>query len=180
MAQHRFVALLRGINVGGNNLVKMADLRAAFAALGFTDVATYIQSGNVLFTAGSAGKPRHVKAIEAALTATFDCGTPVVVVSAAELAAVVDEAPAGFGTQPATYRYDVVFVKEPLTAAAALPAVPARAGVDVVEAGSHALYFRRLVARASESHLPKLMSLPLYKQVTIRNWNTTTKLRTLS
>jgi uncharacterized protein (DUF1697 family) len=180
MAQHRFVALLRGINVGGNNLIKMADLRAAFASLGYDDVATYIASGNVVFSSSAAGTPRHTKAIEAALTATFGCGTPVVVVTAAELARVVAEAPAGFGTDPARHRYDVLFVRAPMTAAAALPDVPAKPGVDTVVAGAHALYYRRLVARASQSHLPRLMARPLYKLLTIRNWNTTAKLRELA
>jgi uncharacterized protein (DUF1697 family) len=48
--------------------------------------------------------------------------------------------------------------------------------VDTAAAGAHALYFRRLIARATQSKLGKLTSLPLYKEVTIRNWNTTTKL----
>lgn len=45
----RYLALLRGINVGGKNIIKMADLKACFESLGFADVVTYIQSGNVLF-----------------------------------------------------------------------------------------------------------------------------------
>jgi hypothetical protein len=52
----QYVALLRGINVGGNNIIKMAEVRSCFEALGFGSVATYIQSGNVLFNA-SAGAP---------------------------------------------------------------------------------------------------------------------------
>ena len=49
MADTQYLALLRGINVGGNNIIKMADLKACFERLGFTGVATYIQSGNILF-----------------------------------------------------------------------------------------------------------------------------------
>ena len=52
-------------------------------------------------------------------------------------------------------------------------------GVDTAEAGSSVIYFSRLIARASRSHLSKLVSMPVYKQLTIRNWNTTTKLLTL-
>ena len=51
-----YVALLRGINVGGSNLIRVAALKACFEAEGFCDVATYIQSGNVLFTAGRANQ----------------------------------------------------------------------------------------------------------------------------
>ena len=61
----RYVALLRGINVGGNNMIKMADLKACFEDGGFTDVSTYIQSGNVLFTATGAASaiPAEVERI---------------------------------------------------------------------------------------------------------------------
>ena len=52
-----YVALLRGINVGGNNLIRMPALKACFDAGGFEDVSTYIQSGNVLFRSGGRDRP---------------------------------------------------------------------------------------------------------------------------
>ena len=61
-----YVALLRGINVGGNNMVSMADLRTSFAGLGFSDVASYINSGNVLFRAKSKD-PRALAFLEEVL-----------------------------------------------------------------------------------------------------------------
>lgn len=172
----RHVALLRGINVGGNNVIKMADLRSSFEAMGFTDVATYIQSGNVLFSSKPAKKATLTRAIEKALSDAFSYASSVVIVSADELARVIAEAPAGFGKQPDKYRYDVLFVKEPVTTAEALEQVTTRPGVDTADAGAHALYFRRLVSKASQSHLTKIIQRPVYKSLTIRNWNTTTKL----
>ena len=65
----QYLALVRGINVGGRNLVKMADLRAAFESMGFADVATYIASGNVLF-----GAPRQRREALAARTGRFSAG----------------------------------------------------------------------------------------------------------
>ena len=59
------------------------------------------------------------------------------------------------------------------------PMISTREGVDTAAAGSSVIYFSRLIARASQSHLPKLVSMPAYKQLTIRNWNTTTKLLAL-
>jgi len=171
-----YVALLRGINVGGNNIIKMVALREAFGVLGFTAVATYIQSGNVVFTAGSGTKTTLTKTIEAALAKTFAYDSKVVIVSAKELAAVVAEAPSGFGKEPTRYRYDVLFVKPPLQARAALAEVPTAAGVDEVHAGTHALYFRRVTAKATKSRLSRLVQKPIYKSLTIRNWNTTVKL----
>jgi uncharacterized protein (DUF1697 family) len=172
----RWLALLRGINVGGKNLVKMGDLRSCFEELGFDEVATYIASGNVLFTASGA---RLVERIEAALGARFGYPASVVLRSRAQMAAVVSKAPPGFGATPAEYRYDVIFLKEPLTAATAMKSVLLREGVDQAWAGAGALYFARLAARAASSLLPRLVSMPVYRSMTIRNWNTTTKLAAL-
>jgi uncharacterized protein (DUF1697 family) len=176
MGKHRHVALLRGINVGGNNLIKMADLKQSFEALGFTEVATYIASGNVIFTSKPAKKAKLVERIEAALDRTFGYASRIVLVSAEELERVVAEAPAGFGKEPKKYRYDVLFVKEPFAARKALPEVPVKPGVDAAFAGEHALYFRRLISKAAQSRLSRLIQLPIYRNITVRNWNTTTKL----
>jgi uncharacterized protein (DUF1697 family) len=176
----RYAALLRGINVGGNNIIKMTELRSSFEALGFTRVESYIQSGNVLFCTKAANKVKLEKSIEQALCDRFDCASPVVLVSAEELQMVVDQAPSGFGQQPQQYRYDVLFVKEPLTAAEVLPQISTNPVVDTVRAGEHAVYFRRLISKAARSHLSKLVQRPVYKFVTIRNWNTTTKLLELA
>jgi uncharacterized protein (DUF1697 family) len=176
MTKRCYVALLRGINVGGNNIIKMGDLRLSFEALGFTDVVTYIQSGNVVFCTKTASKARLEKSIEKTLCDRFGCASPVVLVGAEDLEAIVAQAPAGFGKQPNRYRYDVVFVKEPMTTAEVLPQISTKPGVDTVHAGEHAIYSRRLISKASQSHLSKLVQRPVYKFVTIRNWNTTTKL----
>jgi uncharacterized protein (DUF1697 family) len=176
MSKTRHVALLRGINVGGNNVIKMVDLRKSFETLGFSEVATYIQSGNVLFTAKTAPKHKLEKTIEKALSAAFGYESRIVLVAAQELELVVAEAPAGFGKQPDRYRYDVLFVKEPLTALEAIGQVSTKPGVDSAHAGRHALYFRRLISKATQSHLARIAQQPVYKNLTIRNWNTTTKL----
>jgi uncharacterized protein (DUF1697 family) len=171
----RYVALLRGINVGGANVIPMAALRAAFERLGLVDVATYIQSGNVLFSGG--GDPiRLAKRIEQELSGEFGYQATIVLRSHAQMKAIVGGAPRGFGAAADRFRYDVVFLKEPLVAGEALPAVRTREGVDEAHAGEGVIYFSRLIARASQSHLPRLVSTPVYKHMTIRNWNTTTKL----
>ncbi|HEU5057420.1 MAG TPA: DUF1697 domain-containing protein [Kofleriaceae bacterium] len=171
----RYVALLRGINVGGNNLIKMTALKACFEEHGFAEVVTYIQSGNVLFSAaGAAGA--IARRIEEALGAAFRYQASVVLRSRKQMADIVARAPGGFGADPARYRYDVIYLKAPLTAAAALPQVPVKDGVDRVTGGTGVLYASRLVSRASQSRISKLVSLPIYQSMTIRNWNTTTAL----
>ncbi len=171
----KYVALLRGINVGGNHLIKMADLKACFEEQRLREVATYIQSGQVVFTA-TARPAEIVRRLEAAVPARFDCRTSVMLRSRKEMEQIVARAPKGFGTQPEKYRYDVVFLNPPLTAEAALEKVAPRPGVDEVRAGAGVLYFSRLISKASQSRLPRVASMPIYKSMTIRNWRTTTTL----
>jgi uncharacterized protein (DUF1697 family) len=85
----RYVALLRGINVGGRNKVAMADLREAVASLGHTDVATYIQSGNVIFTSPDTDGDRLAEALEQEIARRLAVQPAVVVLSRAELAEVI-------------------------------------------------------------------------------------------
>jgi len=85
----RYVALLRGINVGGRNKVAMADLRQLVQSLGHVDVATYIQSGNVVFTSPDTDDDALADALEKEIAARLGVRPAVVVVSQAELAEVV-------------------------------------------------------------------------------------------
>jgi uncharacterized protein (DUF1697 family) len=171
-----YVALLRGINVGGNNLVPMPALRASFEASGFEDVRTYIQSGNVMFSAPRTPPRALAERIEAMLEDAFDYEPTVVVRSDRQMRAIVDGAPTGFGSRPSEYRSDVIFLKEPLTAGAALKHVPTNPEVDEAATGRGVLYFSRLASRATASRLNRIVGSPIYPSITIRNWNTTTRL----
>jgi uncharacterized protein (DUF1697 family) len=171
-----YVALLRGINVGGSNLIRMPALKACIEAQGLRDVATYIQSGNVLFTAPSSNQLVLTRQIEEALSKTFAYRSRVVVRSFAQMKAIVEEAPKAFGGRPAAYRYDVIFLKDPLTADQAMKSISVKPGVDRVFAGDGVLYFSRLISKAAQSHLSRVVSKPEYQNMTIRNWNTTGKL----
>jgi uncharacterized protein (DUF1697 family) len=176
---NRYVVLLRGINVGGNNLIKMKDLAACLAKEGFDEVVTYIASGNVLLSADEKNVARLTERIEKALEARFGTPLRVVVLSKKALQQIVEGAPKGFGQEPAKYRYDVLFLRPPLTAKSALQQVPIREGVDQAFAGKGALYYSRLISKATQSRLSKVVALPIYKEMTIRNWNTTSKLLAL-
>lgn len=89
---------------------------------------------------------------------------------------IVNNAPIGFGSDSDTYRYDVMFLKEPLTASETVLSIKPREGVDQVFGGDGVVYFSRLISRATQSYISKIISLPIYQYMTIRNWNTTTKL----
>jgi uncharacterized protein (DUF1697 family) len=176
---NQYVALLRGINVGGKNLIKMTDLKACAEGLGFKNVSTYIQSGNILFTTARSDQAKLTSLIEEALSSTFNYKSRVVVRSHKQMTEIVAQSPKGFGKDPATYRYDVIFLKEPLTAGEAMKSVTTKEGVDQAFAGTGVLYFSRLIQKAAQSRLTRIITMPVYQNMTIRNWNTTTKLLNL-
>ena len=171
-----YLALLRGINVGGRNVIRMAELRNCFEAEGFRDVVTYIQSGNVIFRSPSSGLGALTTRIEGMLAAAFGYKARVAVRSREQMQAVVEGAPAGFGARPDAYRYDTLFLMAPLTATDAMKQVRTKPGVDEAWAGGGVLYFSRLIDKASRSHLSRIASMRVYQSMTVRNWNTTTRL----
>ncbi len=175
----KYLALLRGINVGGNNVIKMTDLKACFEEMGFTDVLTYIQSGNVIFDAKEHDTKKLTANIESKLSERFSYHSSIVLITWEHLRRIVEQAPAGFGTLPDEYRYDVIFLKPPLAPAEVLAGLKTNPKVDKVTTGEGVLYFWRLSSMSSQSHMSRMMGTPVYKQMTIRNWNTTLKLSQL-
>ena len=170
----QYLALLRGINVGGKNLIKMADLRETLEGLGLDDVETYIASGNVLFRAPRQKREALAVRIEKALTTRFKTDLKGVLLTEAQLRAVVEGAPRGFGAS--SDRCDVIFLRKPTAVKRTFALLEPKEGVDRAWAGKGAIYFSRLAARASSSRLSKFAARPEYKEVTVRSWSTTKKL----
>jgi uncharacterized protein (DUF1697 family) len=172
-----YLALLRGINVGGKNKVPMAKLRTMLEELGLENVSTWIQSGNVIFRSTLAAGAL-TKKIETALTDTFQLDSDlirVLVLSHAELKAVVDKRPKGFGDEPAKYHSDAIFLMG-IPLKEALATFAPREGVDAMWPGADMVYHQRLSTQRTKSHLNRIMAHPAYKSMTIRSWQTTLKL----
>jgi uncharacterized protein (DUF1697 family) len=178
-SQKQYLALLRGINVGGKNIMRMTLLKACLEKMGLEEVLTYIQSGNVLFSSTEKSIDRLTAKVERVLSKQFNYESRVVVVSRDTLEAGVKRAPRGFGKDPAKYRYDVIFLKKPLTADEVMKSVKVKEGVDAAWPGQGVIYFSRLIRQASQSQLSRIVGLPVYQSMTIRNWNTVTKLLAL-
>jgi len=175
-----YLILLRGINVGGKNKVPMAELRACLENLGYTHVLTYIASGNVIVQSDKhADEIKHQ--IEAILPTTFKLDSELIkilVLSHRQLQAVVDHRPKGFGDQPAKYHSDAIFLMD-IDIAQAMPLFNPREGVDAIWPGDGVVYSQRVSALRTKSRLGQIIASPLYKSMTIRSWNTTTKLLAL-
>jgi len=182
------VALLRGINLGGRNKVAMADLRALVSELGHADVSTYIQSGNVLFSApGDADADALALTMTEAIAAKLGVTAPVVVLTRDELADVVAANP--FPDEPDPRRVHAVVLSEP-------PGPELTAKLDAAVAQSAAKGFRdeiQVVDRTLYLHTPegygrsdlaaalmRIVSSPKAGTTgTARNWATMTKLLVL-
>ena len=172
-----FAVLIRGINVGGKNKIPMAELKSCLEKLGFSDVTTYIASGNVMLRSKKSAQEVKDK-IEEMLPSSFKLDSKlikVLVLAADQLQAIVDNKPNGFGEQPDKYHSDAIFLMD-IDAIEAMQVFNPREGVDTIWAGDGVVYSQRLSALRTKSRLSKIMGTPAYKSMTIRTWNTTEKL----
>ena len=172
-----YVILLRGINVGGKNIVPMVDLKSCLEELGFANITTYIASGNVILESDKPATEIEAQ-IEAALIKSFKLDSELIKVLALtrnQFQAVIDNKPEGFGDQPEKYHSDTIFLMG-IDSAQVIKVFNPREGVDKVWAGNGVIYSQRLSAERTKSRLSKIMASPLYKSMTIRSWNTTIKL----
>lgn len=158
----------------------MAELKAHLEKLDYTQVKTYINSGNVIVQ--SAKKAADIKnEVEQILLANFVLDSKhikVLVLSHAQLASVVKNKPKGFGEQPEIYHSDAIFLIN-YEVSEAIKVFNPREGVDTVWPGEGVVYSQRLSAERTKSRLSKIMSTEAYDCMTIRSWSTTTKLLAL-
>jgi uncharacterized protein (DUF1697 family) len=169
----RYVALLRGVNVGGKNKLPMADLRSLIESLGHTDVATLIQSGNVVFTASKAVKP---ESLENAIAKEFGIAPVVVLRTPRELEKVVSANP--FGRADLS-KVHVGFMTQK-------PPAPAVRHLDAERFLPEEFAFRDrelylfLPNGMGRTKLPAYLDRQIKIPTTVRNWNTVTKLLALA
>lgn len=165
----RYVALLRGVNVGGNRKVPMPELRQVFESQGFADVSTYIQSGNVLFSAEDRVSPSD---LEAAVADRFGIDVDVVLRTAADLYRIVDDNP--FPVTEIKPLHVGFMVKAPEAAnLKLLDLAPFEPEAAEVRGSEIYFYLPNGIGRAK---VPAYVDRQLKVPTTVRNWNTTTKL----
>ena len=175
----RFLALLRGVNVGGKNIVPKDALRGCFEDLGFTSVRTYIQSGNVLFRSKDTDVPALTDDVERALSDRFSYKARAVVLSRRSYLTAVDAAPEEWGRDDA-YMHHALFTlagADPEDILARLQ--PPRLEWETVCAGPGVIYWSISRSRPTRSTWVKLPASREYQKLTARNHNTAFRLRQL-
>ena len=166
----RYVALLRGINLGSRNRIAMPALREALEGAGFEDVQTYVQSGNVVLTSSAKADAVRTK-VERTIAESFGLEIPVVVRSRAELARVVKANPLGkVADEPK--RYQVTFFESKLPAAAVSELESVAAGEERVVVRGREVYAWHPAGVARSKLWAKLAGKTLGVTGTSRNWTT--------
>ena len=173
----RQVALIRGINVGRAKRVAMADLRALMERLGYGDCRTLLNSGNIVFTAGSEGPSQSASRIEQAMESELGVAAPVLALSASEFSTVVRECPlSDIAENPS--RLLVSFLMDPEDHKRLEPLMHEDWGPETLALGGRAAYLW-CPAGVLESQLPAAIERALGQAVTTRNWKTVTKIQAL-
>jgi uncharacterized protein (DUF1697 family) len=170
-----FVALLRGINVGGKNKVEMTRLKTTFEGIGLTDVRTYINSGNVIFTSRRRKPASLIPLIEEAITGEFGFPVKVVLRDLDNMKAVVDAIPPSW-KDDSMMRCYVMFLWEEFDEPAVLEQLTIKDGIDDVKYVPGAIIWRVDRDILTRSGMARLPSHDVYRSITIRNANTVRKL----
>jgi uncharacterized protein (DUF1697 family) len=173
-----YVALLRGINVGGNQMIAMADLRAVLADMGFADVRTLLQSGNVVFRAGAQAPARLESRLEKAIGARFGFTPDLHVRTGDEWRDVVAGNPFPAEAKADPGHLLVTFFRAPLDAAKVKALQAAITGPELVRSRGRHLYMT-FPNGVGTSRAPVLADKTLGVRGTARNWNTVRKLAAL-
>jgi uncharacterized protein (DUF1697 family) len=174
----RYVALLRGINVGGKSLVRMADLKECVEELGYDGVSTFIASGNVLFETAQRDEAKLESDLESALEQRFRLPIAVVVRSRAGLGRTVRAIPGSWILNDGL-RVNVAFLRRKLDGRKLAREFEPREGVDELVATKSALIWATRRDALTRTGMQKLVRDPAYKDMTVRNLNTTLKLHEL-
>jgi uncharacterized protein (DUF1697 family) len=170
-----FVALLRGINVGGRTIIPMAELRSSVSALGLQDVVTYVQSGNVVFRTHGGGARDLAASIEERVASDFGVGVAVLLRTPSDLRAVAEQNPfLARGEDPS--RLHVMFLDREPAAEAATRLDPERSPPEEFALAGREMYLY-LPNGAGRSKLTlDYFEKRLGVRATVRNWRTLTKL----
>jgi uncharacterized protein (DUF1697 family) len=172
------IALLRGINVGGKTLVKMAELKTCFERLGFEQVSTYIASGNVLFDSDEDDTASLEKDIEGAIERRFKLPVKVVVLDRKAYARIVKAIPKAW-IGDASIRANVAFVRRGTDAKEVVRELQPDPAIEQVKAVDGAILWATKRDALNRSVMRKLIGGAAYKELTVRNLNTTLKLSEL-
>lgn len=173
-----YVALLRGINVGGGNKISMAELKQCFEALGSESVRTYINSGNVIFKHQTMPPAKLAAKLERAIQKTFNLEIRVLLRTKKQLEATAQKIPAAW-LNDANWRTEIFFLWPAFDQPGVLAEIPSNSEVDNLIYVKGAVIWHLDRQNYQKSGLRQFIGTPVYKNMTGRNVNTLRKLELL-
>ncbi|MEI5989306.1 DUF1697 domain-containing protein [Enterococcus crotali] len=174
-----YIALLRGVNVGGKNRVVMATLKARFEQHGFTNVMTYLNSGNVIFDSEETEILQLTKDCEQLIEAAFGLKIIVTIVPAEALLKALEHMPDWWNTDKES-KHNAIFVIPPTTTEEVIASVgEAKAEYEKVAHHERVIFWSAPIKTFSRSRWSKIVGTKMYSRITIRNANTVNKLAEL-
>jgi uncharacterized protein (DUF1697 family) len=173
----RYVAFLRGINVGGKNVIKMEVLRGEIERMGFRDVKTFIQSGNVLFQSEMSDPAKIENKIKRGLAAKFNDEVKVVVRSKKDMENTVSHFPDIFDNPD--WKHNVIFLSRAVDSKDILARFELKKDLEQTHYAPGVLFWSARRDTITKSNMLKLSTRPEYKDMTVRNVNTARKILAL-
>ena len=174
-----YVAFLRGVNVGGKGIVSMAAIKETLVVLGLSEVRTYINSGNIIFSTRASDTPQLTARIEKALEQHTGMVIKVLVMDHNTLKKMVEAIPRHWVDDKTMRTYVLLLWKE-LDDRGILDRLPTKPGVDELRYTPGAVVWRVDRENVGRSQMNRIVGTPLYKKITIRSANTMRKLNELT
>lgn len=174
-----YLALLRGINVGGKRKVDMKSLRSSFERSGMKDVSTYINSGNIIFKSDIKSVTELTRILEDAIELDFGFLVKVLILSKPQISKLGESLPANWINDKNIMKCDVIFLWSKYDNPEILQTLNVKDGIDNVIYRPGAIFWQIDKENLGKSGLMKLVGTELYKNMTIRNSNTFRKLNAI-
>lgn len=174
-----YLALLRGVNVGGKNIIAMSALKACLEQASYSNIRTYIQSGNILFTAPQADASVFESDLERIIQNQFGISSPVAVFSKAEWQAIIAGAPREWGKET-SWKHNILVLLKPYDMQQIIESIgELKPDIESLVPGNGVLYQSMSLTLFGRTTTGKLARSTHYKRMTIRNYNTAVKLAAL-
>lgn len=174
MKLNQYIALLRGINVGGKGIIKMVALREEFERMGLSTVRTYINSGNVIFSTDMAGRAKIGKLIEESLATAFGYKTRVLIRSKKEIENTIKHFPKVFDDPK--WKHNVIFLSDKINPPALIDKYTLRPGIEENSYFDGVWYWSASLDSGTRAIMYKLSQQPEYQETTVRSIGTLKKI----
>jgi uncharacterized protein (DUF1697 family) len=169
------VALLRGINVGGHTAVNMAKLKKCFEGLGFKNINTYINSGNVIFRSEFTDEVKHEAQIEKTIEDNFNLTVKVLVRSFCQFEELIKSIPKSWNGNK-DVRYNVIFLSSKIDSLGLLKELHPKPEIEELHYHPGVLFWSAKTSDLTKTGMLKINKMAIYKEMTVRNINTIRKI----